>query len=147
VRRISLRAIAPAVSGFQGLAFLRGGSEGMPPPVRGHTRRGRPTGGDGVVALSGVEGAIGGDGCDLLLGRDLVKQLGQHGGVADVNGGELGSSNLQRLLVDSDVVFAPDAPFWATVLARIPLAFALDLDARCCRPTGATGRPTRGRGC
>jgi hypothetical protein len=25
VRRISLRAIAPAVSGFQGLAFLRGG--------------------------------------------------------------------------------------------------------------------------
>jgi hypothetical protein len=31
VRRISLRAIAPAVSGFQGLAFLRGGMIAAPP--------------------------------------------------------------------------------------------------------------------
>jgi len=53
------------------------------------------------VALSGVEGAIGGDGGDLLQGWDLVEQLGQHGRVADVSGGELGSPNLQCRLVDT----------------------------------------------
>ena len=35
------------------------------------------TGGDGVVALAGDEGAIGSDAGDLLIGRDLVKQFGQ----------------------------------------------------------------------
>jgi len=30
LRRMPLRAMAPALSGFQGPAFLQGGSEGMP---------------------------------------------------------------------------------------------------------------------
>lgn len=55
VRGISVRAMAPAVSGFQGLAFLH----------------------DGVAALAGVEGAISGDAGDLLIGRYLVEQFGQ----------------------------------------------------------------------
>ena len=62
-------------------------------------------------------------------GRDLVEQFGQHGRIADVAGGELGSADFQRLLVDSDVDLAPDAAFGAAVLAGIPLPFALDLDA------------------
>jgi hypothetical protein len=73
VRRISFRATAPGLSGFHGLAFLRGDD------------RRRTAGGDGVMALAGGEGAIGGDWGDLLAGRgsagiggDRVEQFGQH---------------------------------------------------------------------
>ena len=80
------------------------------------------------MALAGVEGAVGGDAGDLLIGRDLVEQLGQHRCVAHVAGRELGSPDFQCLFVNSDVDLAPDAPFRAAVLACIPLPFALDLD-------------------
>ena len=69
------------------------------------------------MALAGVKGAIGGDAGDLLIGGDLVEQFGQHGRVADVAGGELGRTDFQCFLVNSDVDFAPDAPFGAAVLA------------------------------
>jgi hypothetical protein len=94
------RAVIPAVSGFHGLAFLRGGSEGMP-------ERGRATGGDGAVALADLEGAIGGDAGDYLPGRDQVEQLGQRlrrfarpGGanrldIADLAGGEIGRADFR----------------------------------------------------
>jgi hypothetical protein len=35
-------------------------------------------GGNGVIAFAGIEGAIGGDAADLLVGRDLVEEFGQH---------------------------------------------------------------------
>lgn len=90
---------------------------------------GRSTaGGDGVVALAGVEGAVGGDAGDLLIGRDLVEQFRQHGRVTDIAGGELGCEDFQCLLINSDVDLAPDAPFGTAVLARVPLPFALYLD-------------------
>lgn len=41
------------------------------------------------MALAGIEGSVGGDGGDLQLRRDLVEQLGQHGGVIEIAGGEL----------------------------------------------------------
>ena len=75
--------------------------------LAGRNDRGGATGCNGVVAFAGVEGAVGGDGGDLLLGRDLVQQLGQHprrlsrtGGVrlldvANVTGGELGGPDFQ----------------------------------------------------
>ena len=63
------------------------------------------------MALAGVEGTISGDAGNLLIGWDLVDQLRQHGCVAHVAGGELGSPDFQRLLVKSDVDLAPDAPF------------------------------------
>jgi hypothetical protein len=72
------------------------------------------------MALAGVEGAIGGDAGDLLTGRDLVEQFGQHGRVAYVAGGELGCPDLQCLLVNSNVDLAPDAAFRAAVLAGVP---------------------------
>lgn len=56
--------------------------------------RGRTAGGDGVVALSGVESAVGSDAGYLLFG-DLVEQFGQHGSIADLAGGELYGSNFQ----------------------------------------------------
>ena len=80
------------------------------------------------MALAGVEGTIRGDAGDLLVGRNLVEQFGQHGRVAHIAGGELGRADLQCLLVNPDVDLAPDAPFRAAVLAGVPLAFALDLD-------------------
>lgn len=86
------------------------------------------SGGDGVMAFAGVEGTVGGDAGDLLVGRDLVQQLGQHGRVTDVAGGELGGPDFQCFLVDPDVDLAPDPPFCATMLAGVPLPFALNLD-------------------
>ena len=82
------------------------------------------------MALAGVEGSIGGDAGDLLIGRDLVGQLWQHGCITDIAGGELGRPDFQRLLVNPNVDLAPDAPFGPAMLARIPLSFTLDLDAR-----------------
>ena len=66
----------------------------------------RATLGDGLVALAGVEGAISGDAGDLLLGREPVEQLGQHGRVAHIAGGELGSPDLRRLRVNSKLDLA-----------------------------------------
>jgi hypothetical protein len=109
----------------------RPGGVGLPGfgVLAGRDDRGGTAGGDGVMALAGVEGAVGGDAGDLLIGRDLVEQFGQHGRVADVAGGELGRPDFQCFLVDPDVDLAPDAPFGAAMLAGVPLAFALDLDA------------------
>ena len=131
-----MRATAPAVSGFHGLAFLRGGMMACGAAL-----------GDGVMALAGVVGAVSGDAADLLIGRDLVEQLGQHGRVAHVAGGELGRPDLQRLLVDPDVDLAPDAAFRAAVLAGVPLAFALDLDAGAVDQQVQRALASRDRGC
>ena len=89
-----------------------------------------PSGGYGVVAFAPVEGAVrcpatvcvqtvrgGCDAADLLSERDLVEQLGQHGGVAHVAGGELRCPDFQCLLVNSNVDLAPDPPLGAAMLA------------------------------
>lgn len=81
------------------------------------------------MAFAGVEFAIGCDAGDLLLWRDLGEQFGQHGCVADVAAGKLRRPDFQRLLVDLDVHLPPDAPFGTAMLAGVPLAFTLDLDA------------------
>ena len=93
-----MRAAAPAVSGYHGLALFRGG---MIAAARA------------AMALSGVEGAVGGDAGDLLIGRNLVEQLGQHGRIADIAYGELGRPDFQRLRVNSDVDLARDTAFRA----------------------------------
>jgi hypothetical protein len=63
-----------------------------------------------------------------LFRRDLAEQVGQHRRIADMAPGDLDGTNLQRLLVDPEMDLAPNAPFGAAMLARMPLAFALDLD-------------------
>ena len=72
---------------------------------------------NGIVALSGIVGAIRGNAVDLLACRDLAEQVGQDRCIADVVPGDLDGSNLQRFLVDTEVDLAPNAPFGATVLA------------------------------
>ena len=69
--------------------------------LAGRYDRSGATGRNGVMALAGVEGTVGGDAGDLLIGRDLVKQLGQHGRIAHITGRELGGPDLQCLLVSS----------------------------------------------
>jgi hypothetical protein len=85
--------------------------------------------------------------------------LGQHRCVPHIAGGELRRPDLQRLLVNSDMYLPPDPAFGAAVFARVPLPFALDLNAgavdqqlqrhpatraRGCRPSGP---PAVGSGC
>ena len=57
-----------------------------------------------------VEGTIGGDAADLLIGWDLVERSGQHGRVSDSAGGDLRSPDFECFLVNSDVDLAPDEP-------------------------------------
>lgn len=84
---------------------------------------------NGIMALARVIGAVCGDAADLLVRRDLTEQVGQNRCIADVAPGDLNSPDLQCFLVDPEVDLAPDATFWATMLAGVPFAFALDLDA------------------
>ena len=42
--------------------------------------------------------------------------------------GDLDGPDLQRFLVNPEMNLAPDPPFGTAVLARVPFAFALDLD-------------------
>jgi len=123
---------AEAFRGAQGLgARDRAGSVGLAwlGLLARRNDRGCTAGGYRLMALAGVEGAISGDAGDILIGWDLVQKLGQHGCVADIAGGDLGSPDFQRFLVNSYVDLAPDAAFGAAVLAGVPLPFALNLDA------------------
>ncbi|GAA5063992.1 hypothetical protein GCM10023209_00090 [Roseibacterium beibuensis] len=85
--------------------------------------------GDGVMALARVVCPVCGDPADLHIRGDLVKKLGQHGRIPDVAAGDFYGADLQRLFVDADVDLAPDAPFRAAMLAGVPIAFTLCLDA------------------
>jgi hypothetical protein len=72
-----------------------------------------------------------------LVIRDLTEEVGQDRRITDVAPGDFDGPNLQRFLVDPEVDLAPDAPFRATMLAGVPFAFALDLDAGAVRcPAG-----------
>lgn len=93
------------------------------------TKRGGTAVGDGIVTFAGVEGAVGGDGCDLLVRVDLGEQFWQHRGVADITGGDLDGPDLQCFLIDPELDLAPDPPFLAAMLACAPLPFTVDLDA------------------
>ena len=90
--------VRPKRRDAQGLvARDRSGGVGLP-RFGGLARRddrGRATCGNGVMALAGVEGAVGGDAADRLIGRDLVAQFGQHGRIADVTGGEPGRPDFE----------------------------------------------------
>ena len=63
-----------------------------------------------TVALARVVGPVDGDAGDLLIGRDLAEQFGQHRGVTHIAAGDLYGANLQCLLVDPEVDLAPGEP-------------------------------------
>jgi hypothetical protein len=80
------------------------------------------------VALPGVVGAVSGDAGDVLIGCDLAQQLRQHRRVTHVAAGDLDRPDFQGFLVDPKMDLAPDPAFGTAMLARVPLAFTLDLD-------------------
>ena len=83
----------------------------------------------GIVAFACVVGPICCDAADFLVCRDLAEQVGQNRCIANVAPGDLNSPNLQCFLIDAKVDFAPDPPLRAAMLAGVPFAFALNLDA------------------
>ena len=97
--------------------------------------------GDSVMAFSGVVGAICRDTGNVLIGRDLGQQFGQHGRVAYVAAGDLDRPNLPCFLIDPKMDLSPDASLGTAMLARVPLAFCLDLDplAGSLEPVALTG--------
>jgi len=119
-------------------------------PAWRHDGMGAPVG-DGVMTLAGIVRTVGGDRAELHVSGDLIKQLGQHRRVTDVAAGDLDGSDLQRLFIDADVDLAPYTAFCAAVLASMPFAFALCLDAGAVdqqvqRPTRAAVGNSHGQG-
>ena len=88
------------------------------------------SGGNRLVAFTGVIRPVGGDAADILIWRDLVQKFGQHRSITDVAAGDLDCANLQRFLVDAYVYLAPCAASGAAMFARIPLAFTFGFDPR-----------------
>ena len=82
-----------------------------------------------LMAFARVIRPICGDTSDILISWDLVQAFGPHRSIPDVVGGDFDSPHLQRFFVDAYVNLAPDAGFWAAVLACVPLAFTFGLDA------------------
>lgn len=76
-----------------------------------------------------VIGPIGGDGGNLLVRHDVVQKMGQHRSIADCTAGDFDSPHFQCFLVDAGVDFPPNLPSRTAVLARMPLAFTLHLEA------------------
>ncbi len=59
------------------------------------------SGGNCLVAFTGVIRPVGCDAADVLIWRDLIQEFGQHWSITDVAAGDLDCSNLQRSLVDA----------------------------------------------
>ncbi len=83
-----------------------------------------------IVAFARIVGPVGSHAAKLLIGRDLAEQVGQHRGVANTTAGDFDRTDLKRFRIYSNMYLAPQAALGAAMLARVPLAFTLRLDAR-----------------
>lgn len=79
---------------------------------------------DRIVAFASVVSAICRDAADRRAFRDLAQEVRQDRRITNVAPGDLDGTDLQCLLVNSDM----DPPPGPAVLAGEPLAFSLDLD-------------------
>ena len=139
-RSASFRAIAPAVDGFHGLAFLQDGSEGenaigSSDRPNACAPRSATTSWHLRVVTGGLEtvqwtvsarngrspkGTVRGDRADLHVSGNLAEQIGQHRRVADLASDDFDGPDLRRLFVHTEVDLAPLAPFRAAMLAGVP---------------------------
>jgi hypothetical protein len=85
---------------------------------------------DGSVAGSSVIGPDCDDHAEELISRDLVKQIGQHGRIADPATGDLDGPYFQRNRINPEVNFAPVARLRRAVFFGQPLAIAFGVNAR-----------------
>ena len=107
------------------------GGDGLPRPgvPAGRDHGVGPAVSNGIVAFARIASAVCGDAADRLVRRDPAGQDGQDGRITDVAPGDLDRSDLQCLPVGPGMDPAPDTPLRTTVPARMPFAFAPDLDA------------------
>ena len=103
--------MAPAVSGFHGLAFFRGGMIAAAPRAAMASWHLRVSKAPSAVTLAiccsgGIWSSSSGS-----IPRRFARTVGAHRlDIAYVAGGELGRADFQRLLVNSDVDLAPVEP-------------------------------------
>src|SRR3990167_7323930 len=97
--------------------------------LAGWNDRGGPARRDGGVTGAGVVGTIGCDHADGLAARDLVQQVGQHGGISNPAAGDLDGPDFQRFCINPKVNLAPIAWFGWPVLLCQPLAIAFGFHA------------------
>lgn len=81
------------------------------------------------MALARVMGSVGSDAGDLLVVRDLVKQLRQLERVPNVAAGDLDRPDLQCFLINPTRWVLRHTRRSGPPYLRVPLTFALDLDA------------------
>ncbi len=86
--------------GLPKLGILARGNDGISSPF-----------GDGIVALASIINSIGGDVCNLPIGRDLGEQLGQYGRISHIAAGEIDSPDFRGSLINSEVGLAPHTAF------------------------------------
>lgn len=82
-----------------------------------------------IMAFARVVSTIGSDAAKVLVRRDLVEQVWQHGRIADPAARYLNCTYFQYFLIDANMYLSPEAAFCPAMLARIPLTFILCLDA------------------
>ena len=87
------------------------------------TRRNR------IMAFARIVGTVRSHAAKLLIGRDLAEQVGQHWGVANTTAGDFDRTDLKRFRIYTNMYLAPQAALGSTMLACVPLAFTLRLDA------------------
>lgn len=86
------------------------------------------SGRDSIVTFARIIGPVCCDSAKFLIRWDLIEQVRQHRRVADAATRDLDGTDLQRSFVYPDMYLAPQAALRASVLARVPLAFALRFD-------------------
>lgn len=72
--------------------------------------------------------AMCGHAADLLIVRDLVKEMGLHRCTLGIAVRTLTTLISNVCVIDADVYLPPTAPFEAAVLPRVPVAFTFDLN-------------------
>ncbi len=80
------------------------------------------------MAITGVIRPVSSHGRDLLMRRDLVQKLRQHGRVADARPGDLDGPYFQRLFIDAKMDLPPLPGAGSPVFAGHPFAFTFNLD-------------------
>ena len=66
------------------------------------TRRNR------IVAFARILGPVGSHAAEVLIGRDLAEQVGQHRGIANAATGDFDRTDLKRFRIYSDMYLAPE---------------------------------------
>ena len=80
------------------------------------------SGGNRLVAFTGVIRPIRSNATDVLIGWNLVQKFGLHGCVTNVATGDLDRPHFERFLIDANVYLTPNTALGASVLACVPLA-------------------------